>query len=244
MSNRKENKDRERLYVDLFKESYPKFPEGEIIADENQEKPDAIVLTSNGNIGIEITAIVDKKQKRSESECEKAVLDACRIYEKQQLPNLHVSVHIGCENNFNKKNRSRFAKAIAKQVSDNIPQPKAFVDLENKWDDSESFPYEINNILIFNLPALERNHWNVPSGGFCREDFETELQGILDEKESKISGYTPCKEHWLLVVAENMSASTFFEASEKTIKHLYKSSFHKVFLLEAFKAKVFQLNLA
>jgi hypothetical protein len=59
VSNRKENKERERLCVELFKEIYQKFPKGEIRADDSQEKPDTIVLTSTGKIGIEITAIVE-----------------------------------------------------------------------------------------------------------------------------------------------------------------------------------------
>jgi hypothetical protein len=244
VSNRTENKERERVCVKIFKEAYSKFPQGKILDDENQEKPDFILLTKSGKIGIEVTSIVDRKQKRSESECEKVVLEARRIYEEQQLPNLHVSVHIGCESAFNKKNRSLFAKAIARQVIQNTPQPKSYIDLENKWNDSKNFPFEINNILIFNLPSLKQNHWHVPSGGFCREDFETELQGVLDEKETKILNYSlDCREQWLLVVAENMSASTFYEASEKTILHQYKSSFDKVFLLELFKGKLIQLKL-
>ena len=225
MSNKAENKERERVCVKIFKEAYSKFPQGKILDDENQEKPDFIVLTKNGKIGIEVTSIVDRKQKRSESECEKAVLEARRIYEMQHLPNLQVSVHIGCEKVFNKKNRSHFANAIAKQVINNTPPPKSY-------------------ILIFNLPSLTQNHWHVPSGGICREDFEAELQDVLDEKESKIANYSPdCREQWLLVVAENMSASTFYEASEKTILHQYKSSFNKVFLLELFKGKLIELKL-
>ena len=244
MSNKAENKERERVCVKIFKEAYSKFPKGKILDDENQEKPDFIVLTKNGKIGIEVTSIVDRKQKRSESECEKAVLEARRIYEMQHLPNLQVSVHIGCEKVFNKKNRSHFANAIAKQVINNTPPPKSYIDLENRWNDSKSFPFEINNILIFNLPSLTQNHWHVPSGGICREDFEAELQDVLDEKESKIANYSPdCREQWLLVVAENMSASTFYEASEKTILHQYKSSFNKVFLLELFKGKLIELKL-
>jgi hypothetical protein len=244
VSNRGKNKEHERLCLELFKEAYPDFPEGKILADENQEKPDIIVLTLNGKIGIEITAIIDKKQKRAESECEKAVIEARKIYEELGLPKLQVSVHIGSEESINKKTRKQFAKAVAKLVANNIPLGSSHVTLENKWNDLVNFPYEINAILILQHPSLSINHWHVPSGGFCREDFAGELQGVLDEKETKIQGYAPdCTEQWLVVVAENMSASTFFDPSAKTINHLYKSSFDKVFLLELFKAKLFELKL-
>ena len=37
MSNRKQNKEQERYYVEVFKSVFEGFPNGEIIADENQE---------------------------------------------------------------------------------------------------------------------------------------------------------------------------------------------------------------
>jgi len=244
VSNAKVNKAREQRFVELFKGAYPNFPAGEIVADENQERPDAIVVTSQGKVGIEITSLHDDKLKRTESECEKAVLDARRIYEKQGLPKLHVSVHIGGEISFNRANRKKYANAIAGLVAANVPPPGKYVAVENGFNDPARFPYEIDSIYIYRYSWPDENHWNAPSGGFYREHFVEELQRVISEKDSKLGGYMPdCKEQWLLVVAENSSPSTFFDPSETTVNHTYKSAFNKVFVMELFKVKLFELKL-
>lgn len=244
MSNPTENKARERRFVELFKNAYSDFPAGEILADEKQERPDVIVLTPHGKIGIEITSLHDKKLKRTESECEKAVLAARKIYEKQNLPNLHVSVHIGGENSVNQATRTKFATAIAGLVAANIPLPGKYSEMENKWNDPEQFPYEIDLIYIYRYSRPNKNLWTAPSAGFYREHFAEELQRVISEKDSKLNGYLPdCKEQWLLVVAENSSPSTFFDPSEATVNHSYKSAFDKVFVMELFKLKLSELKL-
>ena len=245
MSNPVENKARERHFVELFKSAYANFPAGEIHADEKQERPDVILVTPQGKIGIEITSLHDSKLKRMESECEKAVLAAQKIYEKQNLPNLHVSVHIGGENSFNRATRNKFAAAIAGLVAANIPLPGKYSEVENSWNDPEQFPYAINSIHIFRYSWPDKNLWAAPSAGFYREHFVEELQQVISEKDSKLSGYSEdCKEQWLLVVAENSNPSTFYDPSEATVNHSYKSAFDKVFVMELFKVKLFELKLA
>jgi hypothetical protein len=244
MSKRKQNKARERRFVELFKSAYKGFPAGTILADENQERPDIVVTTSQGKIGIEITALYNDKLKRAESECEKAVLESRRIYEKHNLPKLYVSVHIGGENSFNRKNRSKFAAVIAKLVAANVPSVDRYVALENDFNNPLQFPYEIDSIYIYRHSWPEENRWSAPSAGLYREHFVDELQSVISEKDSKLCGYArDCKEQWLLIVAENSSPSTFFDPSQRTTNHCYKSSFDKVFLLELFKVKLFELKL-
>ncbi len=244
MSNAKINKARERHFIELFKGAYPNFPAGKIIADENQERPDAIVVTDQGKVGIEITSLHDDKLKRRESECEKAVLEARKIYEKLKLPKLHVSVHIGGENSFNRTNRERFATAIANLVAANVPPPGKYVAVKNDFNDPARFPYEIDSIYIYQYSWPDENNWTAPSAGLYRENFVDELQNVISEKDLKLNGYMPdCKEQWLLVVAENSSPSTFFDPSEITVSHSYKSAFDKVFVMELFRVKLFELKL-
>ena len=88
-------------------------------------------------------------------------------------------------------------------------------------------------------------YWTAPSAGFYREHFVEKLRQVISEKDSKLSGYSQdCKEQWLLVVAENSNPSTFYDPSEATVNHSYKSAFDKVFVMELFKVKLFELKLA
>jgi len=244
MSNPAQNKARERHFIELFKSAYNSFPTGEIIAHEKQERPDVILKTAEGKIGIEITSLHDSKLKRAESECEKAVLEAQKIYETLNLPTLHVSVHIGGNHSMNRNNRKKFAVAIANIVAANLPPPGKYAEIENHFNDAAQFPYEIDVIFVYQYSWPDKNLWTAPSAGFYRENFVEELQNVISEKDSKLSGYEPeCIEQWLLVLAENSSPSTFFDPSETTVNHLYKSAFDKVFVMEMFKLKVHELKL-
>ena len=112
MNKRTLNKERERRFVELLKASYSDFPAGDIIADENQERPDIVVVTPQGKLGIEVTALHIDRLKRSESESEKVVTEARLIYEKSSLPNLRVSVHVGNSSTFTRKTRAGDLKCV------------------------------------------------------------------------------------------------------------------------------------
>jgi hypothetical protein len=244
VSNRQSKKERERRFVEVFKSLYQDFPEGEIIAHEDQERPDAVVASLHGKIGIEITSIHTESLKKEESEIEAVISEAVRIHEKSDLPKLHVGVHVGVGKTFSKKNRPALAAAIARLVAANIPAANGLAEIENDWDDPSTFPYEINSILILRNTALTHNHWNCGSAAIVQEDLADRIQEIISEKESRLSGYdSDCVEQWLLIVGENSSASTFFDPSSSSLSHSYKSVFKKVFFLNSFSRRLSELKL-
>ncbi len=244
MSNRQSNKEFERRSVEVFKLIFKDFPAGEIIANEAQERPDTLVVTAQGKLGIEVTRINTQALKREESEVEAAIDEARSIYEKQNLPSLHVSVHVGDGKTFNRKNRRAFATAIATLVSKNIPTQDSSVFIDNDWADSNAFPIEINSINIYRFAKLSRNHWTRPEAGFFRSEFIAELQNIISGKDKLLTNYNQdCSAHWLLIIAENGSPSTLFDPSAATLSHLYKSAFSRVFFMDLFSRKLSELKL-
>src|SRR6266481_107811 len=118
------NKEEELRYVEVFKSLFNEFPSGEILAGPNQERPDIVVQSRNGKTGIEITRILHQGLRREESECEALVSAARDLYEKRNLPYLHLSVHFGSEKPFRRANRAPFASAIANLVTANIPEER------------------------------------------------------------------------------------------------------------------------
>ena len=245
MSKQQRKKDRELQYVEVFKSAFPGFPSGELIADEAQERPDIIVVSAQGRVGIEVTCILDESLKRAESESQAMVDMALSLYEKRKLPNLKLGVFLGAETAFNKQNRTIFATALAELVAANIPAPNDFAELENDWDNPRVFPFEIHSVSIFRHAVLKRNYWTIPSAGCCRESIARELRETITKKDARIRGYDAgCAALWLLIVAENGSPSGFFDPSEATLSHCYASSFDRVFFLELFKRKASELRIA
>ena len=244
MSSKEQNKQQERNLIKAFREAFCGFPAGTILADDAQERPDAILDTGSKRIGIEITRIMDPKLRRTESECQSFVDEARRWYESLNLPHLHVSVHLGADKPFTRANREKFGKTLAKLVAKNVPATNGLIEVENDWNDPEEFPYEIQSVLILRNPALRRNHWNAPSAGFFQEDFSDALQIALDKKDDVIGGYdAKCSEKWLLIAADGHGPSAFFDPSPATLSHTYTSSFDRVFFLDVFRRKVSELSL-
>jgi hypothetical protein len=193
-------KDYEKRIIEIFKNICSVFPAGAVIIHEEQERPDAIVDSPSGRIGIEITSIHEQSLKRNESESEAVVSEAQEIYEKCNPTKLQVSVLIGNAESLKRNNRTSIASAIANLVSANVPDKDGVTEIENDWNDSAQFPFEINSILIFRNKALTRNHWTCGSSGFIQENIADRLQQIISEKDKRLDGYDPnCIEHWLSV---------------------------------------------
>jgi hypothetical protein len=182
--------------------------------------------------------------KQTESESEAVVAAARSIYERGNSPNLQVSVFFGAQRGFNRKNRSVFATALANLVAANVPASDGDAVLKNDWSNPEVFPYEILKVSITRHRLLTANYWIVPAVGWILENFEGPLQETITKKEIPLRGYdTGCAVLWLLIVAEDSSPSAFFNPSESTLCHPYVSSFDRVFFLELFKGKAFELKL-
>jgi hypothetical protein len=244
MSNTRAKKEREKRHVEVFRDLYAHFPQGEIISHEAQERPDAIIISPLGRIGIEITCVHEESQKKDESEIEAVISQAVRIYERENLPKLHVGVHIGSGKTLSRQKRPAIAAAIARLIKANVPVEGGLADLENDWNDPDAFPYEINSILILRHSALTQNYWNCASVGFIQENFPDTLQKIISDKGASLLGYdSSCVEQWLLVVGKNESASTAYDPSPATLAHVYESVFKKVFFLNLFSRKLHDLNL-
>jgi hypothetical protein len=236
-------KDEERRFVEILAKELDAFPPVKLT---DSESPDFLVVTSEGVIGIEVTKIHHANEpRRQESESRSLVHAACRLYARESTVPLEVKVHFGGSTQFNKRNRDKFARILAKLVFANIPQPDSWIDLENNWENPSCFPYEIAGLSIIRLSAFRRNFWSVPCAGFFQEDFAPKIEAIITTKEHAISTYgTDCIRRWLLIVAEGNSASTFFDPSTKTLQHSYRSSFDRIFFLEAFRRKVWELNVS
>jgi len=244
VNRKQQNKQQERHFVEVFKAVFKDFPEGEILCDENQERPDALVKNEHGSTGIEVTRILHQQLRQTESETESLVAEASRIYQKRNLPNLHLGVTLGSEKLFDRSNRTKFATALADLVAANVPERNGLVEVENDWSNPEVFPFEIHSVLILRNAALTKNHWTIPSFGWIVENFTETLQQIITKKERLIHGYdTECNALWLLIVAENGSAASFFDPSPETQSYPYASSFDRVFFLDLFKMHLFELTI-
>jgi len=236
----------ERRFVEAFKSSFSDFPQGNILKGE---QPDFVIINEQRKIGFEVTRIYQanvkgkRPQKEIESERRAVVYEALRNYEKKGLPPIDVSIHFG-SNPFNKKNRNSYASALADFVAANIPPENSWLTFENNYENPDVLPYEFHSVRIARYSFMAKNHWFDPDAGWMKEDFAFEIQQALSKKESRLPFFRKdCIAHWLLIVAEGFSPSSFFDPSEKTLSQQYESSFDRAFFLELFTRKSLELKL-
>jgi hypothetical protein len=239
-------KEQERFYLDLFRATFPLFPDGSI---EDGERPDFIIDTPDGRIGIELVRVYQHVSinrpppQAQESERQALVGEARRIYETMNLDPLQVHVFFAGETNFTKKNRKIYARILANLVAKNLPPHNSWLDFENKYDSPESFPFEVHSINIVRFSSFTRNAWSVPVGGFVQEDCRVDFQRKISEKDILLQGYRDCSKYWLLLVADWSGPSSFLEPSTETLTHKYCALFDRVFFLNSTKRQFIELPL-
>jgi hypothetical protein len=243
----KKQKRKELHQLNDFRALLPDFPEGKL---EISERPDFVIQSANGSVGVEVTSIFHEASdpRRSiqaqESECRQMLDEACRMYDQMKLPPLNVSVLFKAPTALNRRNRSHFARTLADLVAKNVPSSKGFYSLEIDSDSTDRFPLNILSIHMVRFDFPKSSFISMPIDLTIKEEFSAELQKVISGKDELLSKYQKCDVYWLLVVAEWAAPSSFFDPSKTTLSTLYHSSFDRVFFLNMFDHVPVELSLA
>jgi hypothetical protein len=235
----------ERLHLLRFKKAFEDFPEGKII---DCESPDFIIDNGDRKICIEVTKIYKSNSSSGppmqaiESTCRKIAEAASIICGERPIPPLTVSIHFIHDSQILDVRRDDLSKKIADFVCQNIPQPDTYLSFDHIFGDP-NYPEHIHAITIGRFSVLTKHHFNVPTAGWVQEDFSVELQNAIDLKNKKLSQYNNnCTEHWLLIISDGASPSTFFESSGDTRNNVFKSDFDRTFYMEAFSRTLWEMK--
>lgn len=241
----KTKKDKELYHLIQFKEVFINFPEGEI---RECECPDFIVDNGRRKVGIEVTKLFksgspdEPPMQAVESTCRKIAESASRICEQRQIPPLTVSLHFVHKPEILSIRRDELSNKIADFVCSNIPKPDSYHSFDHLYG-NRILPEHIHAITIGRFSVLTRHHFNVPTAGRVQKEFASDLQRIIDSKNRKRLRYTDdCDEHWLLIVSEGSSPSSFFECNGETQNAIFKSNFNRSFFMEAFAKTFWELK--
>ncbi len=241
----KTKKDYELRHLNRFKAVFNEFPDGKIIQSES---PDFIIDDGSRKICIEVTKIYKTNSSQEppkqaiESTCRKIAEAASFKCEERQIPPLEVSLHFIHKPEILKTQRDALSEKIANFICNHIPKPNTVHSIDHVYDDP-IFPEHIHTITIGRFNVLTKHHFNVPTAGWVQQNFSSELQNAIDSKNKKLSRYNNnCVEHWLLIVSEGNSPSTFFEPSGDTRNIIFQSNFNRTFYMESFSQIYWELK--
>lgn len=199
------------------------------IIDPSLEAPDFIISDKSTRIGLEHELIVDQKAKEIEGYF-KTICDLVekKLREDGDIPN--VLVNIFFQYNINRKGNAK---------QDHI---KTIYSLTREFILNNSIP---KNNLIEDISKMGHSQININANlGAWFQKFLTEdiLLRAINKKENKIDNYISNTklEQWLLLVIGGVGESSY--VFEDRFNPTINSRFKKIYLLEDFYSKIYELK--
>ncbi len=225
-------KEIENNNFEWFRKRMPDFPVGEVSKDE---RPDFLVKTNNGIIGIDITElIIQENQRKLEAMSEKIINLAQKYYKLKKWPDIEVKFNFNKSiTNLPKKDYDKIARRIAELVHSEVSK-----NLTTPWNWCSLIPYELPEtpekiselINCISMICSGENHWSITHVGFAKLDPIKNIQKCIDKKHTKLKEYlTKCSTCWLLIVADS-KPSSFIVPNEESLNNVYTSNFERTYL--------------
>ena len=243
-------KAREETYLRRFRENFAGFPEGTILPSE---RPDFLVETDRGRLGVELTEyhISEPDEGRSsptrarEATEDQVLRMAAEQYRSKGLPPVVVNVLWHTNQALDRHRMPELATGLADLVQEHLPEPNQSVTINERRHPARRYlPEEVASLTVIRRESITKGSWTSVRAAFVPTIAPSDLQEILRNKEAKASSYRRhCREVWLLIVARGLEPSTFGDLGPEIKGHQFESSFDRVFLLHHFDGIVTELHV-
>jgi hypothetical protein len=240
-------KEVERYQVETFRDVCAEFPAGEII---ESEEPDFLIKINDGVLGVELTELYHESSHSArpmqavEKLTDSIVEEACSIHRTAGGPVLNVRVDMELSSKrVGKAQRTEIASKLAALVLKTRVDMDGYAELENDYEDLNTFPEEITRIRIQRNRFRSRALWSVPRAAFIPRLDVHLVQHRIDDKNERVTVYREkSREVWLVMVHTlHFSLASTFEYSRETLDHTYHSYFDRTFLLNLFDRRSHEL---
>ncbi len=199
---------------------------------EVREKPDFIIESSNAiKVGLEHEILVETTHKKVEgsfSDLLKVVENLFR--ERHPESKLLVTIYVNTKKKISKHEKPILTERLLSMIEDSI--------FKNRFEEND---------LVHNIYWHKRSKLNFScnTGGWGQQSLQTDivLKSIMN-KETKRPSYirnTGLKEQWLLIVIGSLSQSSYELDSIFDKNFKVESGFTRIFIMEDFKAKLFEI---
>lgn len=200
---------------------------------EIREQPDFVIEKSNHfKVGLEHEILVDPVLKKIEGSFADIVNSVEVIFrERHPETKLLVNIYVNINKKISKKDKPRHIETLLTIVEDYIFQKKL-----------------VKNDLVRKIYCHNHSELNFycNPGGWCQQVLQKEelIKSIL-QKEEKIVKYisnSELDEQWLLIVIGSLSQSSYEIDSKFEVNLDINSRFNRIFLMEDFNARLFELK--
>jgi len=196
------------------------------------EKPDFIIKHGDKSIGLEHEILVDQRSKLKEGTFDDLVRNIEQKF-KEAHPDTKLLIRMWLNPNLkiSKSDKPELIEKCLSIVEDHI--------YYNRF---------IENDLIRDISVLPHSKlilWG-GLGAWWQRKLDSEiLESSITKKESKIDSYitnTAADEQWLLIVIGGIGGSSYVVDQGSEIEFNKESKFDKIFLLDEFRSKYFEIK--
>jgi hypothetical protein len=228
-------KQRELINCEAFRASHPDAPEGIACV---QERPDFVVKTQAGRIGVEVTRCFrptpsDRRPLQEQFSLQHQIAQrAQKEFEGLSAQKLNVKVVFSAGVEIDKSHvlptATRLANAVrAIEMTNTLTRH----DLLTRDRNAKS----VASVHARNSLPGEPSLWLPATAAWVRRLEPHDIQQEILRKQASLGAYdTDVVEVWLLIVADGLA---FLELSEAAKECVYEGAFVRVFFLDAFSRR-------
>jgi hypothetical protein len=200
--------------------------------DQVREKPDFILKFKNDLIGLEHEILVDPVSKKTEGSFKDLVKSVEKSFQSNH-PNekIHVNVFVNPDFRFRKNEKTILVERLLKMIEN-----KVYRDSFIENDLVRRISWSIHSCL----------HFSCNLGAWIQKSLRPEyLIESIKRKEKKVKHYistTGIDKQWLLIVIGSLGESSYEMDTRLDNVLAIKSSFEKIFLMEDFNSRLYEIK--
>jgi hypothetical protein len=230
----------ELFYFEVFRAAFSEAPQGIACV---QERPDFVIKSQMGTVGVELTRYFrpspDRRPLQEQFSLQHRIAElAQRSFEESISEMLNVKVVFKPDFAIDKSDVRSTATRLASAVK-SVEVTSTLTRHELGTSDRSS--NAVASVYLRSCLPGEPSLWRPATAAWVRRLEPREVQQEIIKKARNLEGYDPdLREVWLLIVAESLA---FVELSELAKEFVYESPFAQVLFLEAFTRRCIRLKV-
>ncbi len=237
----------EQLYLDAFLAAMPDLA-GAII--DPGERPDFVLSTPSGRIGIELTRhrpVVSpgaSNPKEQHAVRERTMTTAEKLWYEKHSTAFDVDAHFLDHPRLTKSRVRDLAQEIVDYLATRVQGIELFRWARLKGDTDFDYLPEVHSLRVLRVPDRAYGGWDAGGGGWVSSADERVIQSLVASKESRVSHYrTRADRVWLLITLQHTDAGDVVEAPPTAADFRVSTTFDRVFTFDILSRRVMEIPI-
>lgn len=232
----------EILLINYFRECYPDFPKGNIIASES---PDFVVkLKNRKKLGIELTRLHSSNIQVAarHSEVSSELIEISReLFERSSNWKLFVKI-LFSEKKFIGEERILSVSALLVNLIRKTTSSKNSGSFFHEILNYKQLPFGLQEILIVHHPGMRGSIWEEANNLGISNNILDDIEQVIRKKEQKLALYRKQQldENWLLINSDRLQTTKSYNIPNQLLKQDFKSEFDRVVVFDLMKKYLFE----